>query len=138
MVVDDTTDLLLEAAYFTPAFIRVTSRRTGVKTESSDRFARGVDPALRQWLRAGGEGVALDLGQTGPPGGGRVAQAEQALGVSAGSAALSPGSSVDWETNSAPVASNSRSISSTWRSTRSQRSGTRSRSATSPMSSLSW
>ncbi len=45
MVVDDTTDLLLEAAYFTPAFIRATQGRTGVKTESSDRFARGVDPA---------------------------------------------------------------------------------------------
>jgi len=45
MVLDDTTDLLLEAAYFTPAFIRATSGRTGVKTESSDRFARGIDAA---------------------------------------------------------------------------------------------
>jgi len=44
MVADDTTDLLLEAAWFEPGFIRRTSARTGVKTESSDRFARGVDP----------------------------------------------------------------------------------------------
>lgn len=44
MVVDDTTDLLLESAYFTPANIRSTSRRLGILTESSDRFARGVDP----------------------------------------------------------------------------------------------
>ena len=44
MVADDTTDLLLEAAWFEPTFIRRTSARKGVKTESSDRFARGVDP----------------------------------------------------------------------------------------------
>ena len=44
MVSDDTTDLLLEAAWFEPTFIRASSARLGVKTESSDRFARGVDP----------------------------------------------------------------------------------------------
>ncbi len=44
MVVDDTRDLLLESACFDPGHIRRTSRRTGVVTESSDRFARGVDP----------------------------------------------------------------------------------------------
>jgi len=44
MVVDDTTDLLLEGAHFDPHFIRGTTGRLIVKTESSDRFARGVDP----------------------------------------------------------------------------------------------
>ena len=44
MVVDDTTDLLLEAAHFDPQFIRRTCGRLIAKTESSDRFARGVDP----------------------------------------------------------------------------------------------
>ncbi len=44
MVADDTTDLLLEAAWFEPTFIRATMARLGARTESGDRFARGVDP----------------------------------------------------------------------------------------------
>jgi len=39
-----TTDLLLEAAYFNPGFIRRTSRRLGLISDSSFRFERGVDP----------------------------------------------------------------------------------------------
>ncbi len=39
-----TTDLLLEAAYFDPNFIRRTSRRLGLISESSFRFERGIDP----------------------------------------------------------------------------------------------
>ena len=39
-----TTDMLLEAAYFNPGFIRRTSRRLGLISESSFRFERGVDP----------------------------------------------------------------------------------------------
>jgi phenylalanyl-tRNA synthetase beta chain len=39
-----TTDLLLEAAYFSPALIRRTSRRLGLISDSSFRFERGVDP----------------------------------------------------------------------------------------------
>jgi phenylalanyl-tRNA synthetase beta chain len=39
-----TTDILLEAAYFNPGFIRRTSRRLGLISESSFRFERGVDP----------------------------------------------------------------------------------------------
>ncbi len=38
-----TADILLEAAYFDPGFIRRTSRRLGLITESSFRFERGVD-----------------------------------------------------------------------------------------------
>lgn len=38
-----TTDILLEAAFFRASFIRKTSRRLGLSTDSSYRFERGVD-----------------------------------------------------------------------------------------------
>lgn len=40
-----TTRVLLEAASWNPAMIRRTSRRLGVRTESSARFERGIDTA---------------------------------------------------------------------------------------------
>ncbi len=43
-VSDGTKNILLESAYFDPAAIRKTSRKTGLKSESSYRFERGVDP----------------------------------------------------------------------------------------------
>jgi phenylalanyl-tRNA synthetase beta chain len=39
-----TTEVLLEAAYFTPMAIARTSKRLGLRTESSARFERGCDP----------------------------------------------------------------------------------------------
>ena len=41
---DATTEVLLEAAYFTPMAIARTSKRLGLRTEASARFERGVDP----------------------------------------------------------------------------------------------
>lgn len=41
---DQTQDLFLEAAFFQPASVRLTSRRLSLSTESSYRFERGVDP----------------------------------------------------------------------------------------------
>lgn len=41
---EDTVDVLLEAAYFEPTAIRLSSRRLGVSTDSSYRFERGMDP----------------------------------------------------------------------------------------------
>jgi phenylalanyl-tRNA synthetase beta chain len=41
---DTTTEVLLEAAYFTPMPIARTSRRLGLRTEASARFERGCDP----------------------------------------------------------------------------------------------
>jgi phenylalanyl-tRNA synthetase beta chain len=41
----DTTDVIIECAYFEPKAIRRTSKRYGIETESSYRFERGVDPA---------------------------------------------------------------------------------------------
>ena len=43
-VTETTTDVLLEAAYFTPSEIRRTSRRLILSSDSSYRFERGVDP----------------------------------------------------------------------------------------------
>jgi phenylalanyl-tRNA synthetase beta chain len=40
----ETTDVLLESAYFTPSSIRRTARALDMKTEASYRFERGADP----------------------------------------------------------------------------------------------
>ena len=45
-VQDDTTDVLLEIAYFDPERIGVTGRRLGLATDARTRFERGVDPAF--------------------------------------------------------------------------------------------
>lgn len=42
----DTTDVLLESAYFNPVSIRRTSKTLGLSTEASFRFERGSDPEL--------------------------------------------------------------------------------------------
>ncbi len=39
----DTTDIILEAAYFEPVCVRKTAKALGVSTESSYRFERGID-----------------------------------------------------------------------------------------------
>jgi len=43
-VVDDTTDIFLESAYFSAAGVRRASRQHGIETESGYRFSRGVNP----------------------------------------------------------------------------------------------
>ena len=43
-VVESTTDILLESAWFEPACIRRTARRLNMHSDSSYRFERGVDP----------------------------------------------------------------------------------------------
>ncbi|QIQ87677.1 phenylalanine--tRNA ligase subunit beta [Erythrobacter sp.] len=45
-VADDTTDVLLEIAYFDPARIGVTGRKLGLASDARTRFERGVDPAF--------------------------------------------------------------------------------------------
>ncbi|OZU89776.1 phenylalanine--tRNA ligase subunit beta [Virgibacillus indicus] len=51
---DNTTTVLLEAAYFAPAAVRKTVRDTGLRSESSTRFEKGIDPnrVRRAGLRA--------------------------------------------------------------------------------------
>ena len=46
-VTDDTKDILLEVAYFTPEAVRGTARKYGVQTEASLRFERGVDFSIQ-------------------------------------------------------------------------------------------
>jgi phenylalanyl-tRNA synthetase beta chain len=43
---DGTTDVLIEAAHFTPAAVAGRARRLGLLTDGSQRFERGVDPSL--------------------------------------------------------------------------------------------
>jgi len=43
-VSDGTSNILIESAYFNPVRVRRTSKRTGLRSESSYRFERGVDP----------------------------------------------------------------------------------------------
>lgn len=42
----DTTAILLESANFNPGTVRMTSQRLGLRTESSARFEKSLDPAL--------------------------------------------------------------------------------------------
>ncbi|MCP4114477.1 MAG: phenylalanine--tRNA ligase subunit beta [Desulfobacteraceae bacterium] len=41
----NTTRVLIESAYFNPVSVRKTAKRTGIGTDASHRFERGVDPA---------------------------------------------------------------------------------------------
>ncbi len=45
-VSDATTGVLIESASFNPSAIRLSAKKTGVRTESSYRFERGTDPDL--------------------------------------------------------------------------------------------
>jgi len=45
-VTDETRNVFLEAAHFTPAAIMGRARKLGLHTDASHRFERGVDPAL--------------------------------------------------------------------------------------------
>ena len=44
-VTDHTTDVLIEAAHFTPQAVRKTTRLIVLKTDGSQRFEKGVDPS---------------------------------------------------------------------------------------------
>jgi phenylalanyl-tRNA synthetase beta chain len=66
-ITDETTDVLIECAYFDPNSIRRTSGRLRLQSESSYRFERGTDPAplpeivrhaAAMMVRLGGGGVA--------------------------------------------------------------------------------
>jgi phenylalanyl-tRNA synthetase beta chain len=46
---NDTRDVLVESAYFSPTNIRRTSRQIGLRSESSYRFERGADIGICDW-----------------------------------------------------------------------------------------
>ncbi|MGI9643000.1 MAG: phenylalanine--tRNA ligase subunit beta, partial [Acidimicrobiia bacterium] len=45
---DDTTDVFIEAAYWDPASVLLTSKRLNLRSEASARFERGADPSFCQ------------------------------------------------------------------------------------------
>jgi len=68
----DTTDVLLEIAYFNPAQIGVTGRKLGLASDARTRFERGVDPAFLD------EGLDLLTGLITELGGGTASEATHA------------------------------------------------------------
>lgn len=65
---DETTNILLEIAYFNPAKIGVTGRKLGLASDARTRFERGVDPAFLD------QGLDLLTGLITSLGGGRVSK----------------------------------------------------------------
>ena len=67
-VAADTTDVLLESAFFSPQAISGRARRHGLHTDSSHRFERGVDPHLQARALERASALLLEIagGQAGP------------------------------------------------------------------------
>jgi len=67
-VSEDTRNVLVEAAYFVPAPVRMTSKRLGLESDSKYRFERGVDPNSCDWglVRAGALIMEICGGQACP------------------------------------------------------------------------
>jgi len=61
-VTADTTDVLIESAYFDPSTIRKTAKALDVQTDSSYRFERGVDRDGQVWAAARAARLIADLG----------------------------------------------------------------------------
>lgn len=64
----NTTDILLESAFFEPRFIAGVARRYGLCTDASQRFERGVDPALYPQMIERATALLLEIagGKPGP------------------------------------------------------------------------
>ena len=58
----NTVDVLIESAYFQPQKVRATSKRLGLRTESSYRFERGCDPAICDWASQRAAQLILETG----------------------------------------------------------------------------
>jgi len=67
-VSENTKNVLVEAAYFVPAPVRMTSKRLGLESDSKYRFERGVDPNSCDWglVRAGALIMEICGGQACP------------------------------------------------------------------------
>ena len=65
---DETTDVLLEAAHFTPDTIAGRARRLGLFTDAAQRFERGVDPGLPALALERATALLLEVagGEPGP------------------------------------------------------------------------
>ncbi|MBW2278158.1 MAG: phenylalanine--tRNA ligase subunit beta [Deltaproteobacteria bacterium] len=60
-ICDQTRNLLIECAYFTPSNIRRTSKRLKLSSESSYRFERGVDPNHGPSVLAAASALSVEL-----------------------------------------------------------------------------
>jgi len=67
-VADDTCDIFLESAFFSPTSIAGRARRFGLHTDASHRFERGVDPGLQAIAVERATRLFLDIsgGEAGP------------------------------------------------------------------------
>lgn len=65
---DETTDVLLESAFFEPRLIAGVARKYGLCTDASQRFERGVDPALHPLMLERATALLLNIagGEAGP------------------------------------------------------------------------
>ncbi|WP_337261912.1 MULTISPECIES: phenylalanine--tRNA ligase subunit beta [unclassified Serratia (in: enterobacteria)] len=65
---DETQDVLLECAFFSPLSITGRARRHGLHTDASHRYERGVDPALQYKAMERATRLLIDIcgGQAGP------------------------------------------------------------------------
>ncbi|MFV8908504.1 phenylalanine--tRNA ligase subunit beta [Serratia fonticola] len=65
---DETQDVLLECAFFSPLSITGRARRHGLHTDASHRYERGVDPALQHKAMERATRLLIDIcgGQAGP------------------------------------------------------------------------
>jgi len=62
---DNTVDILLESAYFYPGTVRRTSKKLGLKSESSYRFERDIDPENTDRALDMAASLMAELGGTG-------------------------------------------------------------------------
>ncbi|MCE0497347.1 MAG: phenylalanine--tRNA ligase subunit beta [Methylacidiphilales bacterium] len=60
-VIESTTEIILEAAWFLPATVRRTSRRLGLVSDSSYRYERRVDPGALLAARDRALGLLIEL-----------------------------------------------------------------------------
>ena len=67
-VVDGSTDIFLESAYFNPLYIAGRARNYGMHTDASHRYERGVDPELQVAAVERATKLLLDIagGEAGP------------------------------------------------------------------------
>ena len=65
---DETQNVLLECAFFSPLSITGRARRHGLHTDASHRYERGVDPALQYKALERATRLLIDLcgGEAGP------------------------------------------------------------------------
>ena len=92
---DVTTDVLLEAAYFSPDAIAGRARRVGLFTDAAQRFERGVDPSLPALALERATALLLQIAG-GEPGPSRVTLGEGGQGE--GAQRTESSSAGDWVT----------------------------------------